>query len=146
MKPGRNDPCPCGSGKKYKNCCLAAERAAPDSPSDRAWARVRRAIDGLPRELDRFVAEVYAPEDVEEAWDEFTLWEGFELDDESPLMAIFMPWLYHSWQPDPYESDVAVSFARPAADGRVPGASRRETRPAARTLSPCVPRNAVQLP
>ena len=19
---GRNDPCPCGSGKKYKNCCL----------------------------------------------------------------------------------------------------------------------------
>ena len=22
MKTGRNDPCPCGSGKKYKNCCL----------------------------------------------------------------------------------------------------------------------------
>ena len=22
-KPGRNDPCPCGSGKKYKNCCGA---------------------------------------------------------------------------------------------------------------------------
>ena len=21
-KPGRNDPCPCGSGKKYKKCCL----------------------------------------------------------------------------------------------------------------------------
>ena len=21
--PGRNDPCPCGSGKKYKKCCLA---------------------------------------------------------------------------------------------------------------------------
>jgi uncharacterized protein YchJ len=21
---GRNDPCPCGSGKKYKNCCLVA--------------------------------------------------------------------------------------------------------------------------
>lgn len=20
-KPGRNDPCPCGSGKKYKKCC-----------------------------------------------------------------------------------------------------------------------------
>ena len=20
-EPGRNDPCPCGSGKKYKNCC-----------------------------------------------------------------------------------------------------------------------------
>ena len=23
-KPGRNDPCPCGSGKKYKKCCGAA--------------------------------------------------------------------------------------------------------------------------
>lgn len=23
-KIGRNDPCPCGSGKKYKKCCLAA--------------------------------------------------------------------------------------------------------------------------
>lgn len=23
-KIGRNDPCPCGSGKKYKNCCLAS--------------------------------------------------------------------------------------------------------------------------
>ena len=21
QKIGRNDPCPCGSGKKYKNCC-----------------------------------------------------------------------------------------------------------------------------
>jgi uncharacterized protein len=20
-QPGRNDPCPCGSGKKYKKCC-----------------------------------------------------------------------------------------------------------------------------
>ena len=23
---GRNDPCPCGSGKKYKKCCLGAEQ------------------------------------------------------------------------------------------------------------------------
>lgn len=22
---GRNDPCPCGSGKKYKQCCLTKE-------------------------------------------------------------------------------------------------------------------------
>jgi preprotein translocase subunit SecA len=21
VKPGRNEPCPCGSGKKYKKCC-----------------------------------------------------------------------------------------------------------------------------
>ena len=24
--PGRNDPCPCGSGKKYKKCCLDWEK------------------------------------------------------------------------------------------------------------------------
>ena len=25
QKVGRNDPCPCGSGKKYKNCCMLKE-------------------------------------------------------------------------------------------------------------------------
>ena len=27
-KTGRNDPCPCGSGKKYKTCCLPKDEAA----------------------------------------------------------------------------------------------------------------------
>jgi tetratricopeptide (TPR) repeat protein len=27
-KIGRNDPCACGSGKKYKKCCLARDEAA----------------------------------------------------------------------------------------------------------------------
>jgi uncharacterized protein YchJ len=25
-KVGRNEPCPCGSGKKYKKCCLIKEQ------------------------------------------------------------------------------------------------------------------------
>jgi Tfp pilus assembly protein PilF len=29
MKVGRNDPCPCGSGKKYKNCCLGKADSRP---------------------------------------------------------------------------------------------------------------------
>ena len=29
MKIGRNDPCPCGSGKKYKKCCLNEQQASP---------------------------------------------------------------------------------------------------------------------
>lgn len=38
-KVGRNDPCPCGSGKKYKKCCLLKGEAAPsvavpDNPFD----------------------------------------------------------------------------------------------------------------
>ena len=27
-KTGRNDPCPCGSGKKYKHCCLQMDEQA----------------------------------------------------------------------------------------------------------------------
>ena len=30
MKVGRNDPCPCGSGKKYKKCCLGKDLATRD--------------------------------------------------------------------------------------------------------------------
>jgi hypothetical protein len=41
-KPGRNDPCPCGSGKKYKQCCLRAERI--EAESDRSEA-VPRALE-----------------------------------------------------------------------------------------------------
>lgn len=26
-KIGRNEQCPCGSGKKYKKCCMAKDRA-----------------------------------------------------------------------------------------------------------------------
>jgi protein O-GlcNAc transferase len=29
MKPERNDPCPCGSGKKYKKCCGASAEKPP---------------------------------------------------------------------------------------------------------------------
>ncbi len=31
-RAGRNDPCPCGSGKKYKHCCLEKDRAAELAP------------------------------------------------------------------------------------------------------------------
>ncbi|MBQ6892711.1 MAG: SEC-C domain-containing protein [Clostridia bacterium] len=29
-KVGRNDPCPCGSGKKYKKCCGAGDNSSED--------------------------------------------------------------------------------------------------------------------
>jgi hypothetical protein len=37
-KIGRNDPCPCGSGQKYKRCCLPRDEAAA---AERARARER---------------------------------------------------------------------------------------------------------
>ncbi len=36
MKIGRNDPCPCGSGKKYKQCCASNPDGAPSSPASQA--------------------------------------------------------------------------------------------------------------
>jgi len=27
-KIGPNDPCPCGSGKKYKKCCMQKDKAS----------------------------------------------------------------------------------------------------------------------
>ncbi|MDD2597933.1 MAG: DUF1186 domain-containing protein [Kiritimatiellae bacterium] len=33
---GRNDPCPCGSGKKFKKCCINSETFAPWEPEEPA--------------------------------------------------------------------------------------------------------------
>jgi len=46
---GRNDPCPCGSSKKYKRCCLQKDEAAALAKSDaaREAARARAVLDAL---------------------------------------------------------------------------------------------------
>jgi tetratricopeptide (TPR) repeat protein len=41
-KPGRNDPCPCGSGQKYKRCCLQKDQLA-ESTALAAAAAARAA-------------------------------------------------------------------------------------------------------
>lgn len=33
MSPGRNEPCPCGSGQKYKRCCFLKEEPSLDQVS-----------------------------------------------------------------------------------------------------------------
>ncbi len=43
MKPGRNDPCPCGSGKKYKKCCQ--ERDDEKKRSEAVAAEDARAAE-----------------------------------------------------------------------------------------------------
>jgi tetratricopeptide (TPR) repeat protein len=42
-KIGRNDPCPCGSGQKYKRCCLPRDQAA-DAARARAREREQAAV------------------------------------------------------------------------------------------------------
>ncbi|GIX28131.1 MAG: hypothetical protein KatS3mg123_2012 [Burkholderiales bacterium] len=58
MPPGRNDPCPCGSGKKYKHCCGAAGATPPAQPLERARALLQagRAAEAEPL-LRRMAAE-----------------------------------------------------------------------------------------
>ena len=63
-KTGRNDPCPCGSGKKYKHCCLQREETQVASDHSEAVPRalhwlttiygkaVREALDGFFGGLD----------------------------------------------------------------------------------------------
>src|SRR5262245_6728945 len=43
--PGRNDPCSCGSGLKYKKCCLGKEASA--SPEVFTEAERKSALDRL---------------------------------------------------------------------------------------------------
>ncbi|WP_210409025.1 SEC-C metal-binding domain-containing protein [Methanococcoides sp. AM1] len=43
MKTGRNDPCPCGSGKKYKKCCISKENSQPRIKN----ASISKNIPGL---------------------------------------------------------------------------------------------------
>ncbi len=48
VKTGRNAPCPCGSGKKYKKCCLAKEEEARRSSledQEKKQLRVNRQIE-----------------------------------------------------------------------------------------------------
>jgi hypothetical protein len=59
-EPGRNDPCPCGSGKKYKKCCLA-RRQEDDRATHHRDRAVSIALDWLVRHheeaVDRAVEE-----------------------------------------------------------------------------------------
>src|SRR5215212_3201626 len=66
-KVGRNDPCPCGSGKKYKHCHLPIEEAAQAEQ-----LRLRRAVDTL---LPKMIAAARARATaVPEAFSRF--WNG----------------------------------------------------------------------
>ena len=56
---GRNDPCPCGSGKKFKKCCIGKaellELAAPDDLSDVDEVDESDDVDGPIQDYDPLV-------------------------------------------------------------------------------------------
>lgn len=68
-KPGRNDPCPCGSGRKYKRCCLGRE-----AEHDAFAARLDAEVLPLLSQLAKFAEKAArAPLDAV-ARKEFPFW------------------------------------------------------------------------
>ena len=90
MQVGRNDPCPCGSGKKYKKCCLAKdEAAARQEYAQRAEAQRELAQvfgEQFP-ELSPGLPPLPAPTPLEQARAE--LWGAFEDADNAEVPALF---------------------------------------------------------
>lgn len=113
MKVGRNDPCPCGSGLKYKNCHL---RSAADSVSTNLlWQRQHELNQRLPTELLRFIKSTYGVEIVRQAWRDFMAGKEPEFDPDSPQLPVFMPWLYYEWRPNSRNTTVSKAAEFPVA-------------------------------
>lgn len=98
---GRNDPCPCRSGKKYKHCCLASEHASFSGPESRntPWSRQRDASDRITPQLLKVVQCEFA-DDVVEAWEDFNQTDYPEAMEKMPEeISIFSPYLIFEWDP-----------------------------------------------
>jgi hypothetical protein len=95
IKFGRNDPCPCGSGKKYKRCCLLTKPISQDS----LWERQREDSDKFTRDMMRFAARKFG-EQVDEAWQDFNMSDlPVPFVDRSVENQIFMPYFLFHWEP-----------------------------------------------
>jgi hypothetical protein len=95
-KTGRNDPCPCGSGKKYKHCCLRKETAGKSEAMgrDRAW-------DTMMNKLLDFSREARFRKDLEAAFDLF--WNrSYAIEQVSELAPAqimnFLDWYAHDYR------------------------------------------------
>jgi hypothetical protein len=97
-QPGRNDRCPCGSGKKYKHCCL---HKAQDT--DVARRRLRRAEGHVVDGALALAAERWGNDLLVDAWDD--LWNGEPPEDivgTPEFEQMFLPWFVFSYVPDPF--------------------------------------------
>jgi hypothetical protein len=101
-KIGRNDPCPCGSGKKYKRCCQN-QSVAP--PSDFLWRQLRAVDDQLTHQLLKHAKRLYGYEGFEAAWGDFSGGELDDFDPNSPHNQAFFPWYLFNWKPEAEEAE-----------------------------------------
>jgi hypothetical protein len=101
---GRNDPCPCGSGKKYKKCCGETE---PPS-ADRAYERLRRLDAESDALILAFSRERYGREALTRAWKDFWFDSEAVYDRSHYEQPYFERWFLFDWQPDGLESLAAM--------------------------------------
>ena len=96
MKVGRNQPCPCGSGKKYKKCCLNKENVS----SDLLYRRLGEAHDRLAHRLMQHGLKVFGENALAYALDEFMGWPDEGLSDENLAdhEPLFYPWFIFNWE------------------------------------------------
>jgi len=87
MASGRNDPCPCGSGKKYKKCCLdVALEGATSASTEEDLARAEQW-----HEHDNVMLAMLA--EIGQGFDDWQPSTSFPLDVDAPGMAaLFGPW------------------------------------------------------
>jgi hypothetical protein len=60
---GRNDPCPCGSGRKYKQCCLEKDEAAQRKARAKEAKEAAKAKPGKTQEPEKDEAHAGPPRD-----------------------------------------------------------------------------------
>jgi hypothetical protein len=104
-KIGRNDPCPCGSGRKYKHCCHDKEvhKSIPDAWShDPEWGNIRSTEGKLIDAILGFGIKEYGDDFLHDAMDEFGVW-GEHSVDEQHLETILIPWVAFNWIPETAE-------------------------------------------
>jgi hypothetical protein len=89
VSAGRNDPCPCGSGRKFKRCCLAEVGAEPDG---RAAGLHGRLFDELWTHARRVLGDAR----LQDAGERFGVEQGGEVE----VAQLFAPWLCFHWVPE----------------------------------------------
>lgn len=66
-RTGRNDPCPCGSGKKYKHCCLPKDEAAEHARLAQAAALAAEAAAARKQEQQAALDDLQHEHDLAES-------------------------------------------------------------------------------
>jgi|GEM_PF-1876027 len=90
----RNDPCPCGSGKKYKKCCLEVQAGLTANS-------LLLTLSGLETGITAYAQSHYGEQVMAAGWSDFSRWgKGALARAEQAYRPAFNAWVMYSWLPD----------------------------------------------